>query len=163
MSDLRAIPTIYKGVLLRSRLEAQWASVFDVLLSGRWIYEPPPWRPDFEVEFVPGSKVFVEVKNSGFDPEFDSVSRFTRIAKESGLPMIILVGNCWPGQYKVWIYSTQRELFERTKRQLVTCCTSTRLMDDPLAHACSVCSTPFDLLSDKIVTAFDEASRVGRK
>ena len=164
MSDddyLRPKPTPFKGVLMRSRLEAQWASVFDTLMWGRWTYEPPPWRPDFEVEFKPGDKVLVEVKNSDFDPKVDSLSRFVRIAEASGLPTILIVGNCWPGQYQVWIYSSERGLFEHTKKQFVSCCTMTRLMDEP--RVCSSCSKPLDLLSDRIVTAFDDASRVGRK
>lgn len=44
-----AIPTIYKDVQFRSRLEARWAAFFD-LLSWKWDYEPcdfKGWIPDF--------------------------------------------------------------------------------------------------------------------
>jgi hypothetical protein len=46
------IPTIYKGVQFRSRLEAKWAAFFD-LLGWRWHYEPldlDGWIPDFLIE-----------------------------------------------------------------------------------------------------------------
>jgi hypothetical protein len=50
--SISAIETKYKGVLFRSRLEAKWASFFDVL-GWRWEYEPcdlPGWSPDFFLE-----------------------------------------------------------------------------------------------------------------
>lgn len=46
-----AIPTQYKGVDFRSRLEARWAAFFD-LVGWEWEYEPvdlPGWTPDFRV------------------------------------------------------------------------------------------------------------------
>ncbi len=39
MSGPAAIPTNYKGLLFRSRLEAQWAHFFDDL-DWPWEYEP---------------------------------------------------------------------------------------------------------------------------
>jgi lipoate-protein ligase A len=42
-------PTMYKGVIFRSRLEARWAAFFD-LLEWQWEYEPfdlVGWTPDF--------------------------------------------------------------------------------------------------------------------
>jgi len=44
-----AIPTVYKGIRFRSRLEAKWARVFDIL-GENWEYEPIElngWIPDF--------------------------------------------------------------------------------------------------------------------
>lgn len=46
-----AIPTVYKGVQMRSRLEARWAAFFD-LMGYDWQYEPidlDGWIPDFSV------------------------------------------------------------------------------------------------------------------
>ena len=43
------IPTFYKGIQFRSRLEAQWAATLD-LLEWEWDYEPfdcKGWIPDF--------------------------------------------------------------------------------------------------------------------
>lgn len=68
-------PTTYSGVKFRSRLEAQWAAMFDII-GLKWEYEPPidfaGWFPDFRIttQWCP---VFVEVKptydfsDDGFD------------------------------------------------------------------------------------------------
>lgn len=57
-----AIPTIYKDVQFRSRLEARWAAFFD-LCGWSWIYEPlnlDGWIPDF---LINGHKhIYVEIK-----------------------------------------------------------------------------------------------------
>jgi len=64
MADqIKAIPTMYKGIQFRSRLEAKWASFFD-LMNWKWQYEPCDfngWIPDFAIY---GSKqtTYVEVK-----------------------------------------------------------------------------------------------------
>jgi hypothetical protein len=57
-----AIPTTYKGVNFRSRLEAKWACMFDQL-GWRWTYEPidlAGWIPDFVIQGV--KPILVEVK-----------------------------------------------------------------------------------------------------
>ncbi len=62
---MKAIPTIYNGRQYRSRLEARWAAMFDLM---RWPYEYEPfdldgWIPDFVLlgkGYHP--KVYVEVK-----------------------------------------------------------------------------------------------------
>lgn len=53
---IAAIPTRYKGILFRSRLEARWAAFFD-LAGWKWEYEPfdlNGWIPDFRVTFPCG-------------------------------------------------------------------------------------------------------------
>jgi hypothetical protein len=60
--DIKAIPTLYKGVQYRSRLEAKWAAFFD-LLGWRFQYEPfdlEGWIPDFLI--LGHESVLVEVK-----------------------------------------------------------------------------------------------------
>jgi len=62
---IEAVPTIYGGVRMRSRLEARWAAFFD-LCGWTWKYEPrtlPGWVPDFELT-TPAEDfpVLVEVK-----------------------------------------------------------------------------------------------------
>jgi hypothetical protein len=60
---MKAIPTRYKGVQFRSRLEARWAAMFD-LLEWRWEYEPfdlEGYIPDFALTPKAGP-VLVEVK-----------------------------------------------------------------------------------------------------
>lgn len=61
-------PTTYAGVNFRSRLEAQWAAMFD-LLGIKWEYEPPVdfdgWLPDFRLS-TDVTEVFAEVKPTPF-------------------------------------------------------------------------------------------------
>lgn len=57
-----AIPTLYKGIRFRSRLEARWAALFD-LAGWRWDYEPfdlAGWIPDFIIHAH--RPILVEVK-----------------------------------------------------------------------------------------------------
>jgi len=57
-----AIETRYNGVNFRSRLEAKWAAMFD-LLRWEWTYEPTEfngWIPDFAIHG--NSITYVEVK-----------------------------------------------------------------------------------------------------
>jgi hypothetical protein len=61
---IAAIPTLYKGVKYRSRLEARWAAFFD-LLGFEFEYEPfdlGPWSPDFLLKGGESANVLVEVK-----------------------------------------------------------------------------------------------------
>ena len=63
---IRAIETLYRGHLFRSRLEATWAAFFD-LCGWDWEYEPfelEGWLPDFVL--LGKTRVLVEVK-----PVFD--------------------------------------------------------------------------------------------
>lgn len=65
---IKAHPTLYKGVLFRSRLEARWAAFFD-LNEWQWEYEPidlKGWVPDFLL-VIPcrrdgEHKLYIEVK-----------------------------------------------------------------------------------------------------
>jgi hypothetical protein len=60
--EITAIETAYNGINFRSRLEARWAAMFD-LLKWDWTYEPIDfngWIPDFAIH---GEQiVYVEVK-----------------------------------------------------------------------------------------------------
>lgn len=70
MSKLHAIPTTYKDVRFRSRLEARWARFFD-LVHWPWQYEPidlAGYIPDFLL--MVGQPVLVEVKPSLSAAEF---------------------------------------------------------------------------------------------
>jgi hypothetical protein len=66
-SSIPAIPTLYSGVLFRSRTEARWARFWDAL-DIRWEYEPQgfvaagiPYLPDFAV-FPALGLLWVEIK-----------------------------------------------------------------------------------------------------
>jgi ribosomal protein L37AE/L43A len=65
------VPTLYRGVMMRSRLEARWAAFFDAL-RWPWEYEPldlAGYIPDFVLGFEAGD-VIVEVKPRDGDLAF---------------------------------------------------------------------------------------------
>jgi hypothetical protein len=68
----KAIPTIYKGIQYRSRLEAKWAAFFDVI-GWDFTYEPTDlggWWPDFKITTDAGTRFLIEVKPvDGIDME----------------------------------------------------------------------------------------------
>jgi hypothetical protein len=70
-SDRRfGVPTTYRGVRMRSRLEARWAAMFDSL-GWKWSYEPidlDGYLPDFLVHFERGDVLF-EVKGPNEEHE----------------------------------------------------------------------------------------------
>ena len=72
MNKIAAIPTMYNGILFRSRLEARWACFYD-FLGWTWIYEPfdlNGWTPDFLIN----SELLIEIKPiTGFEKDIDSV------------------------------------------------------------------------------------------
>ena len=103
MTHFKARPTVYKGIQMRSRLEAgfaAWLDKFDMT----WKYEPRAFAsengqylPDFElpeIDFIgtPPAQVFVEIKPAQPDPDVLSLQR--SIIKES-LPDAQLVV-VWP-------------------------------------------------------------------
>lgn len=50
---MKAIPTVYRGIQMRSRLEAKWAAYFDLRGDIQWEYEPLDyngWIPDFTIK-----------------------------------------------------------------------------------------------------------------
>lgn len=64
MTLLKARPTTYRGIQMRSRLEARFAAGLDSL-GARWVYEPrafadghAQYLPDFQI----GGHTFIEVK-----------------------------------------------------------------------------------------------------
>ena len=61
--SMKAIPTTFAGVRMRSRLEARWASFF-TNCGWKWTYEPfdtDGWAPDFTLH-MPAGDIYVEVK-----------------------------------------------------------------------------------------------------
>lgn len=114
--EIRAIPTTYAGVNFRSRLEARWAAMFD-LLGLRWDYEPPidfaGWIPDFMIT-CRLRPVYVEIKPRraaipkflhdfpGYPPyshdhEFDHED-YQKAIRVSGREQVLLLGMEIPGQ-----------------------------------------------------------------
>lgn len=128
---IKAIPTTYRGVRFRSRLEARWAAMFDKL-GWHWRYEPldlDGWIPDFIVNDV----LPVEVKpylwansddpTSVVEPEVVAkikgqfgivVGADFRCGKNLGctndlFPMGVLVGSRWfSAEYTCWADALDR-------------------------------------------------------
>lgn len=79
MTDIKARTTMYKGIQMRSRLEADFAAFLDQS-GAEWEYEPVcfagpdgQWLPDFRVTHN-GQQVYVEVKpESLLDGDMDAV------------------------------------------------------------------------------------------
>lgn len=83
-TPLAARPTIYKGIEMRSRLEARWAAAFDAELEEErlgglpgceWEYEPfcfagagGQYLPDFRVRGCMGGVRYYDVKGKISDP-----------------------------------------------------------------------------------------------
>lgn len=90
-TTIQAIDTLYRGHYFRSRLEARWAVVFDVLKIA-WRYEPEayrvgpeqvPYLPDF---YLPDLGTWVEVKGSETDFLAKADVYGAACHPESGLP-----------------------------------------------------------------------------
>lgn len=92
MNDIKAIPTYYKGIWFRSRLEARWAVIFE-LLGIEWHYETEGYDisiangytirylPDFVlyggVERCPDGPLYVEVKGRMTDQDAIKIKAFS--------------------------------------------------------------------------------------
>lgn len=100
-TDLKAIDTEYKGLLLRSRLEARWAVTLDAL-GCEYVYEDEGfdlgdgiwYLPDF---WLPYHEWWLEIK--GQEPTGEEIEKARRLAEQSGYPVAILSGQV--GDYTV--------------------------------------------------------------
>lgn len=109
MSTIKARPTTYKGIQMRSRLEAAYAAHCDAFRDA-WTYEPQcfadehgQYLPDFLV-----SGEYVEIKNPHADIDA-ALNRMHAIrASEPQAPLTVVTGtwmsdNRWPGGgYHFW-------------------------------------------------------------
>lgn len=89
MNNLFGIKTVYKGVVFRSKLEAEWAEWFDSQKIP-WEYEPfkfGRYTPDFGIN---GPAIFVEVKPT-------SILRMNSLM--CPMPLIVVFGH--PGTNEV--------------------------------------------------------------
>lgn len=97
----KGIPTIYRDVQYRSRLEAKWAAMFD-LLGWSYQYEPfdlPGWVPDFSITAKDeAGYMLVEVKPFMREKDFNVEKIFTAVdegVKDGTIqhePEILLLG-----------------------------------------------------------------------
>lgn len=84
--SMKAIPTTFAGVRMRSRLEARWAAFFSAC-GWRWTYEPfdaEGWTPDFTLH-MPTGEIYVEVKPT-------LTRRVISIFNEVAAPLVESVG-----------------------------------------------------------------------
>ena len=72
MTEIKARTTMYKGIKMRSRLEADFAAFLDQS-DADWDYEPfcfagpdGQWLPDFLV-ILNGHRIYIEVKPESLD------------------------------------------------------------------------------------------------
>lgn len=89
---ISAIPTTYKGIRFRSRLEATWATFFD-LVGWSWEYEPIDLKgyiPDFILTFT--KPILVEVKPALYLKELKSNQQ--KIDENGWEHEALLVGAC---------------------------------------------------------------------
>ncbi|MBD2425967.1 hypothetical protein [Phormidium sp. FACHB-1136] len=98
---MEAVPTLYQGRQYRSRLEARWAAMFD-LLQWRVEYEPidfEGWIPDFVISEA--KEVFVEVKPVSTFP----AQAAEKIRKSGCCQEVLIVGYSVPieDQYLGWL------------------------------------------------------------
>ena len=74
---IHGIPSVYRGVNMRSRMETRWAALFDEL-GWPWQYEPidlAGYIPDFVVRFD-DAPLLVEIKGHVVEPT--SLAEYTR-------------------------------------------------------------------------------------
>lgn len=100
--NIKAIETMYKNTLFRSRLEARWAAFFD-LCGWEWSYEPADfngWFPDFCLfcESEGERDVYVEVKPVSTAP----LDVFDKIDKSGCSAEVLVVGIRNPFTPKYW-------------------------------------------------------------
>ncbi len=84
--NVKAIPTVYGGTTYRSRLEARWAAMFE-MLKWPYIYEPCEfngWYPDFLLNLA--RPVYVEVK-----PVTDFPKKVAERIDRSGCPNEVMI------------------------------------------------------------------------
>lgn len=85
--EIASKPTIYKGIIFRSRLEARWAAFFDQL-GWHWNYEPfdlNGWTPDF---ILGSERLLVEVKPFKFQQLADTCARLIRAAPKANILLL---------------------------------------------------------------------------
>jgi hypothetical protein len=101
MTDFPARPTIYNGILMRSRTEARFAGALDAI-GVSWQYEPmcyasgrTQYLPDFRVD-APCGPLFIEVK--GQRPSYRLLMDRMRVVRAS-VPDAYLATTCpgWRG------------------------------------------------------------------
>ena len=113
-SKMVNIPTKYKNIQFRSRLEARWACFYDQL-KWDWIYEPfdyKGWIPDFLIN----SKLLIEIKPiTDFDKDVDFIQWDTNYTvmlsgvKPISLGTMIITG--WDKRGEPYLLKQHNDIF----------------------------------------------------
>ena len=104
---LKAKPTSYRRIKLRSRLEARWAVLFDhYFMIQHWAYEPTcititdkdgslvdKYTPDFVLTYPGDIQFFVEIKPA--KPADEYVENLLEIASLINSPILLCYGEIW--------------------------------------------------------------------
>jgi len=93
MTRIKAIPTNYRGILFRSKLEAEWAKYFDSI-DLKWVYEVEGYQisddiyylPDF---WLPDCKTFFEVKGIIDEQDLNKIKNLARAVAPKGIMVAI--------------------------------------------------------------------------
>lgn len=109
MQIIKAKPTLYNGIQMRSLLETRWAKFLDYC-NIKWSYEPEgyvfkdgtAYLPDF---YLPEQKAYLEVKGIMRESDMHKIECLTN---ESHLPVIIGYEN---GEFQIF----ERHLYESEK------------------------------------------------
>jgi len=150
---MNAIPTVYKSIRFRSRLEATWAAFFDGC-QWPWSYEPIDldwYVPDFILRF-PHAPVLVEVKPAlvlgDLVPHTEKIERSgwareallvgvgalpSANAYHEGFPVIGLLAECFVDDTLPTLWNWEAGLFYRCG-----ICESLSLFHDVQSFACRV-------------------------
>lgn len=92
---IHGIPSVYRGVGMRSRVETRWAALFDEL-GWPWQYEPidlDGYIPDFALRFDDGP-MLIEIKGIVLSPE--DLADHTRKIELSGWEGEVLIVGATP-------------------------------------------------------------------
>jgi hypothetical protein len=102
MNSIKAISTRYNGYLMRSRLEARWATFFDAL-DIKWEYETEGFQfdgysylPDF---YLPGLGIWCEIKGVLDGSKALELANAFRLNDKA---ICVVVGT--PGDEKIYFY-----------------------------------------------------------
>lgn len=96
MTDVKPSPTIYRGILFRSRLEAKWAIMMD-FIGINFVYEPKRFKtelgyylPDF---WLSDLGVWLELKPSTMSgPSFEECRKAQSVSDQERRPCFIVCG-----------------------------------------------------------------------
>lgn len=122
--EIKAIPTLYKGIWFRSRLEARWAVYFDHahLFGFKWEYEPEGFTdgnlrylPDF---WLPVSRHYIEIKHKYPSPL--EIDKAKMLVIGTGCNLIFFIGRPSVKTQSVYIQSSNGDALVLEKSEM-TC------------------------------------------